>query len=135
MRANSLIRSRILSVKLQLSVPTAPHSIAAYGDGYVVVNGVRHETNVIVLPDRVVAWRIAGFDALAIGDFEMLAGLGMDMVLLGTGARLRFPNPALVRPFAAARIGLDVMDLQAACRTYNVLLAEARKVAAALLMQ
>ena len=120
-------------MKLQLSAPGARNSISAYGDGFVVVNNVRHETNLIVLPDRVVPWSTVGFEALASGDFEMLAGFGMDMVLLGTGARLRFPHPALVRPLAAARIGLDVMDLQAACRTYNVLLAEARKVAAALL--
>jgi uncharacterized protein len=122
-------------VKLQLSAPTGLHSIAAYGDAYVVVNGVRHESSVIVLPDRVLPWNVAGFDALSAGDFEMLAGLEADVVLLGTGARLRFPQPALVRALAAARIGLEVMDLQAACRTYNVLLADARKVAAALLMR
>lgn len=56
------------------------------------------------------------------------------MVLLGTGARLRFPHPRLSAPLARAGIGLEVMDLQAACRTYNILAAEGRRVAAALLM-
>jgi len=91
-------------VKLQLSVPTALHSIAAYGDGYVVVNGVRHDTSVIVLPDRVVAWRIAGFDALAIGDFEMLAGLGMDMVCWAParGCGFRIPRSCARSPQRAS---------------------------------
>lgn len=122
-------------MKLQLSAPAGLTAISAYGTDFVVVNHVRHESSVIVMPDRVLPWNAAGFEALSVGDFEMLAGLGHDVVLLGTGPRLRFPSPALVRPFAAARIGLEVMDLQAACRTYNVLLAESRKVAAALLMR
>ena len=122
-------------MKLQLFAPAALNSIAAYGDGYVVVNNVRHETSVIVMPDRVLPWSTADFEALSAGDFEMLAGLGHDVVLLGTGARLRFPHPALAHPLAAARIGLEVMDLKAACRTYNVLLADSRQVAAALLMR
>ena len=62
-----------------------------------------------------------------------LLGLGVEVVLLGTGKRLRFPAPALMRPFAPAGIGLEVMDLQAACRTYNILASAGRKVAAALL--
>ena len=64
---------------------------------------------------------------------EKLTGLGTEIILLGTGNRLRFPSGALLRPFAKAGIGLDVMDLPAACRTYNILAAEGRKVAAALL--
>jgi len=64
---------------------------------------------------------------------EKLTGLGTEIILLGTGSRLRFPSGALLRPFAHAGIGLDVMDLPAACRTYNILAAEGRKVAAALL--
>ena len=61
-----------------------------------------------------------------------LLQLGTEIVLLGTGSRLRFPSGILMRPFAPAGIGLEVMDLGAACRTYNTLAAEGRKVAAAL---
>lgn len=104
----------------------------AYGDGYVVVGGERHEGSVIVLPERVQAWHPASFDALAAEDFRVLAAMELEIVLLGTGPKLRFPHPALTRALAAARIGLEVMDLKAACRTYNVLVAEQRKVAAAL---
>ena len=67
--------------------------------------------------------------------FTWLTGLGTDIILLGTGSRLRFPSGALLRPFANAGIGLDVMDLQAACRTYNILAGEGRNVIAALLLE
>jgi len=100
-----------------------------------MVNGARHETNLIVLPDRVLPWRTAGFDALAVEDFAELAALDLEVVLLGTGARLRFPHPQVTRPLAAAGIGLEVMDMQAACRTYNILASEERRVAAALLLR
>lgn len=122
--------------------PTGPargeralNAITGYGTGFVLVNNARHESSVIVLPERIVEWRTASFAALAQNDFELLAGLGLEIVLLGTGARLRFPRPELTRPLIEARIGLEVMDFQAACRTYNFLMAESRRVAAALLLE
>ena len=66
-------------------------------------------------------------------DFTFLTTLKAEIVLLGTGARQRFPHPRLTAELAKAGIGVEVMDLQAACRTYNILVAEERKVAAALL--
>ncbi|TAK45590.1 MAG: hypothetical protein EPO27_09825 [Betaproteobacteria bacterium] len=113
----------------------ALNTITGYGAGFVLVNNARHESSLIVLPERIVPWVIDGFEALALADFERLAGLDLEIVLLGTGARLRFPRPELTRPLLAARIGLEVMDFQAACRTYNLLMAESRKVAAALLLE
>ena len=107
----------------------------AYGEGFVAVNGERHAVNLVVLPDRVLPWDLADFDALAETHFAALAALGPEILLLGTGPRQRFPHPSLARPLAAARIGLEVMDTQAACRTYNVLVAEERRVAAALLLR
>ncbi|MEO6431968.1 MAG: MTH938/NDUFAF3 family protein, partial [Nitrosospira sp.] len=58
-----------------------------------------------------------------------------EMVLFGTGATLRFPHPTLTRTLIESRIGVEVMDTAAACRTYNILTAEGRRVAAALLIQ
>jgi len=99
-----------------------------------MVNRERHERNLVVLRDRLLNdWAPAGFDDLKAEHFAQIAGLGPEIVLLGTGARLRFPRPELIRALVEARIGLEVMDLQAACRTYNFLAAEERKVAAALL--
>ena len=122
-------------MKIQLAGAPGRNTFTAYGDGYVMVNGARHETNLIVLPDRILPWRATGFDALGADDFAELAALDLEVVLLGTGAMLRFPNPQLTRPLAAARIGLEVMDMRAACRTYNILAAEERRVAAALLLR
>jgi uncharacterized protein len=125
-------------VKLSPSGPlpgeSALNRITGYGSGYVLVNAARHDASLIVLPARIVDWATASFDALTLADFELLAALGQEIVLLGTGARLRFPPPALTRPLAEARIGLEVMDVHAACRTYNFLMAESRRVAAALLL-
>jgi uncharacterized protein len=122
-------------VKLQLAGRSALNTVTAYGEGYVMINGERHEGNLIVLPERILSWGAAGFEALGESDFEMLAGLGTELVLLGTGASLRFPAPRLTQALALARIGLEVMDTQAACRTYNILMAEERRVAAALLLR
>ena len=122
-------------MKLHLSVPQARNTFTSYGAGYVMVNGARHETNLIVLPDRILAWSAAGFESLAAEDFDALTRLDLEVVLLGTGAMLRFPRPQITRALAEAKIGLEVMDVQAACRTYNILAAEERRVAAALLLR
>lgn len=106
----------------------------AYGEGYVAINHEKHEKNLILLPESVIhEWSTATFATLSETDMEKLLRLGTEIVLLGTGNRLRFPPGPLLRPFASAGVGLEIMDLQAACRTYNILAAEGRKVAAALL--
>ena len=122
-------------MKLHASVPGAANVINAYGEGYVMVNGERRSSNVVVLSDRVEQWPAKGFDQLTVDDFAFLKELKAEIVLLGTGARQRFPHPRLSAELAQAGIGLEVMDLQAACRTYNILVAEERKVAAALLFE
>ena len=120
-------------MKLHASSPGAANTFTGYGEGDVMVNGERRDSSLVVLPDRVEAWRPEAFARLSAEDFTFLRGLGVEIVLLGTGARQRFPHPRLTRALAEAGIGLEVMDLHAACRTYNILVAEERKVAAALL--
>ena len=106
----------------------------AYGDDYVAVNHEKHSKNLILLPEAIIPeWTAATITTLAESDMQQLLALETEIILLGTGSRLRFPAGPLLRPFAPAGIGLEVMDLQAACRTYNILAAEGRKVAAALL--
>ena len=123
-------------MKLQLTRPTGSGNlISGYGDDHVLVNGERHAGSLLVTADKLVPWAAASFEALALAHFETLVALGPDLVLLGTGARLRFPAAALTAPLVRAGIGLEVMDLRAACRTYNVLRAEERRVAAALLFE
>jgi uncharacterized protein len=122
-------------LKLHLAPNSGRNSFTAYGPGYVAVNGVRYQRSLIVLPERIVAdWPATTFDMLSNEHFTALAGLDADIVLLGTGDALRFPRPEITRPLVEAGIGLEVMDVQAACRTYNILMDEQRKVAAALLL-
>jgi uncharacterized protein len=122
-------------VKLHPAGASGLNSIHAYGEGYVMINGQRHESSLIVTPERVLPWAVQSFDALKEDDFAALMQLGMEIVILGTGPRQRFPHPRLTGALAKGRIGVEVMDVQAACRTYNILVAEGRKVAAALLFR
>jgi uncharacterized protein len=122
-------------VKLHSSSPSGVNTITGYGEGYVMVNGERRSSSVVVLPDRIEQWPAKAFDRLSAEDFAFLKNLKAEIVLLGTGPKQRFPHPRLTAELAKAGIGLEVMDLQAACRTYNILVAEERKVAAALLFE
>ena len=122
-------------MKLHLAGALARNTITGYGAGYVTVNGARHEENLIVLPDRILPWSAPGYESLGAEHFVELAKLDLEVILIGTGAILRFPGPQVIRPLVEARIGFEAMDAQAACRTYNILAAEERRVAAALLLR
>ena len=99
------------------------------------MNGKRRESNVIVTAAEVREWSAPDFARLTEENFAELANLGVEIVLLGTGTRQRFPHPRLTAPLGRAHIGLEVMDTKAACRTYNILVAEERRVALALLFE
>lgn len=123
-------------VKLHLDRPGASNVITAFDHDHVRVNQTRHEESLIVLRDRVeTRWACRSATDLATEDFARLAALGADIVLLGTGRSLRFPHPRLTVPLMTARVGLEVMDTGAACRTFNILCAEGRNVAAALILE
>ena len=107
---------------------------SGYGAGYVAINNVRHESCVVVTPQAVMKWPVAGFETLSAADFGFVAELKPEILILGTGAAQRFPQPEVVRSLAAIGVGVEVMDSRAACRTYNILAAEGRKVAAAILV-
>ncbi len=104
--------------------------------GRVWVNGAPHGGSLVV-PWRgaVQPWGPEGFEALAALHFEALAAAGPEVVLFGSGPRLRFPPAALLRPLIERGIGVESMDTAAACRTYNVLASEGRSVVAALLQE
>ena len=122
-------------MKLQREAIPSLNAFTGYGAGYVMVNHRRIERSVVVLPDRIISdWAATTFEALAPAHLGALAELGCEIVLLGTGSQLRFPRPEIVRPIVESRVGFEVMDVQAACRTYNILLSEERRVAAALLL-
>jgi uncharacterized protein len=120
-------------VKLHAPAPSSLYTFSGYGEGFVMVNGQRHAQNLIVLPAQLLPWSAVSFDALKEEDFRVFLELNLEILLLGTGPRQRFPHPRLTRAPLEKRIGVEAMDLQAACRTYNILMAEERRVAAALL--
>jgi uncharacterized protein len=122
-------------LKLHLSTNTGQNLFTGYGSGYVLVNQVRYQHNLIVTPDRIIEnWDTGDFEQLVPENFSFLLSLHPEMVLFGTGAALRFPHPRLTRSLIEAGIGIEVMDTSAACRTYNILVAEGRRVVAALLI-
>lgn len=109
--------------------------IDAYGNGGFRFAGMSHRGSIICLPDGIEAWDAASVDDLTPASFSaVLACRGsLDLVLLGTGEAHRLPPAATRKAFQDAGLGLDVMATGAAARTYNVLVAEGRRVAAALI--
>ena len=122
-------------MKLHASGPAAYNAITAYGESYVQVNSQRYQSSLIVMAEKVLDWPVESFERLSQESFSLLKDEKPEIVLLGTGPKQRFPHPRLTAPLAQAGIGVEVMDLKAACRTYNILVAEERKVAAALLFE
>lgn len=122
-------------MKLHLTPAAGLQLFTGYGAGYVAVNTVRYEQCVLVTPQEVTAWAVTGFDALTGADFGFIADLKPEIVIFGTGAAQRFPRPELARALAAMGAGVEVMDTRAACRTYNILASESRKVVAAILLE
>ncbi|MCK9382191.1 MAG: Mth938-like domain-containing protein [Sulfuritalea sp.] len=123
-------------MKLHSSVTAGLLSITSYDAEHIAVNGRRLTKSFLLTPQRLIEdWSPASFDSLTEADLQKVAELNCPIVLLGTGPRQRFPAPALLRSLIERRIGVEVMDSYAACRTYNVLMAEGREVAAALIIE
>ena len=115
-------------------------SILGYGSGWVGLgsNGVAEKiTHSIVIGSRgeKFDWNCANFNELTEQHFALLAATQPELVIFGSGTRLRFPPPAFMRLLMQKRIGLETMDTLAACRTYNILAGEGRQVIAALLIE
>jgi uncharacterized protein len=112
------------------------NTITSYGADYVAINLERHGSSIIVMPEKpVIDWKVSSFEALAPEHFDALLEAGPEVVIFGSGARLRFPHPRLTAQLSRLRIGVETMDFGAACRTYNILMSEGRRVAAALLIE
>ena len=122
-------------MKLHLANLGDTKLFTAHDKDHVMVNGERYERSIVVQADAVRAdWEVAGFDQLSEAHFAYFLELRPDVLLLGTGVRQRFPHPRLYRALTEAGIALECMDTPAACRTYNILVAEDRKVVAAILL-
>lgn len=110
--------------------------ISGYGPGWIGVNGEKISHNVIVSSSgERIEWPPGRFEDLGPEHFAQLALLDAEVVIFGSGSRIRFPKAAWLQPLMAKRIGIETMDTAAACRTYNILAQEGRSVAAALLLE
>ncbi len=111
-------------------------TIHGYGPGWVGVNGEKITTSVLIgSRGQRIEWACQGFAELTPGHFEQLATLDAELVIFGSGTRIRFPPAAWLAPLMARRVGLETMDTPAACRTYNILAGEGRNVVVALLLE
>jgi len=114
---------------------TGKYVIRSYQAGKLTINDTAYERSVIIMPERLIDdWQPQSFEELTTEHVLELGRLEPEILLLGTGATLRFPPPESTGRLGEQGIGIEVMDTAAACRTYNILVSEDRRVVAALLM-
>ena len=122
-------------MKLHLTDTSDVNVVSAYQLGKVVIKTETYETSLIITPQRIIpSWPPQSFDDFKPSHFESVAELAPELVILGTGNNLHFPDPSLTAGLTNLNIGVEVMDTAAACRTYNILAGENRNVAAALIV-
>ena len=109
------------------------NQFTSYGDGFVKINQQQYAGSLVVGTAEIREWQPATFEDLQPEHFAQLLDLQPEVVLLGTGKTIKFPHPRLYAALSAAHIGVDVMDIGALCRTFNILTAEERKVVALVL--
>jgi uncharacterized protein len=122
-------------VKFQPDTLTGVNAITRHDADRIIVGSQAYGHSLVVpWVGEVIDWQVAHFDELCAEHFERLVALEPELVIFGSGARLRFPPAPWLRPLIERRIGIESMDTAAACRTYNVLVAEKRSVVAALVV-
>lgn len=123
-------------MKLQSDPHSGANTITGYGDGYVEINKTPYHHAVLLSSDgAILKWPVTTFEELAPGNFSQMAALKPELVLIGTGKYQRFPQPEILQMLIEEKIGFEVMDSKAACRTYNILVAEGRQVLLALIVE
>jgi len=123
-------------MKLNLDLSAGTNVVTAHGAGFIAINGQRHTASLIVGPQLLeTTWGKDRFELLTPEDYAELGKHEAVITLIGTGQRQRFPSPQMLRPLIEAQRGFEIMDTAAACRTYNILAAEGRKVIAALVVE
>ena len=123
-------------MKLHSDPQSSQNTITGYGIGYIEVNKTAYPHALMVQPDGdVLPWNVEDQTELSVEHFAKLAALKPELVIIGTGKQQLFLKPNLLQPLIQAKIGFEMMDSQAACRTYNILMSEGRKVLAAILLE
>jgi uncharacterized protein len=122
-------------MKLHLADSKNRYTVTGYGTGYLAVNTVHYDQPLVITPDQPPQpWPVLQFDALDAAAMAVLLEKSPEIIVLGTGATQRFAAPAVLRPLIEAGIGIETMNTPAACRTYNILMAEGRRVVAAMFL-
>lgn len=115
-------------------IPAGRQVIESYGAAGFRVTGILHRGSILIFPDATMPWPVRDLAGVTIASLApVTAHGGIEILLLGCGERMHLVPPELRRELKAAGISVDAMDTRAACRTYNVLMSEDRRVAAALL--
>ena len=123
-------------MKLQSDPHSGANTITGYGPGYVEINQNPYTHAVLLSSDGAISeWPLKSFEELAATHFDQMVNLQPELILIGTGSRQRFPRPELLKTLISAKIGFEIMDSQAACRTYNILVGEGRRVLLALIVE
>lgn len=111
------------------------NTVTAYSDEYLEINQKRYRHSVIFMPEGdIIPWAIKSYEHLNASHFSMIAIYQPELVIFGSGQEHHFLHPSLLKPLIQLHIGIETMDTQAACRTYNILMMERRKVLAALIL-
>lgn len=122
-------------MKMSMDSADGAYRILGYSDGEIRINDARYDTSLLVSPDTLVTeWGPTSLMALSSAHLDSVRELEPEVVLLGTGAQQTFPARDLMLSLMRAGIGLEIMDTASACRTYNVLMSEGRRVVAALII-
>ena len=123
-------------MKLQSDPHSGANTITGYGDGYVEINQNPYAHAVLLSSDGAISeWPVQSFEGLEASHFTQMVDLKPELILIGTGNKQRFPKPELLKSLILAKIGFEIMDSQAACRTYNILVGEGRQVLLALIVE
>ncbi len=123
------------ALKLHLANFSNQNRFTAYGENYVAINQIRHEQSLVILPDLLIKdWPVSTIDQLRIEHFDCILPHEPEILILGTGVHHQFPDRSLLKQLMQHRFGIEIMNTQACCRTYNILVEEGRRIAAAVLI-
>jgi len=123
-------------MKIELdTISRDQYRIESYSNETVVINGTGYSSSLIISPKKLVTgWQVSAFTDLAAQHIDTITELEPEIIILGTGKKVRFPDPQIIAGIFSRDIGFEVMDTGAACRCYNLLVSEDRRVAAGLII-
>ena len=123
-------------MELRLDNLPSGHRFVSVSDRSVRIDNVRYSTSLVVTPNEIISnWSPQHLNELTATDLDVIMALRPELIIVGTGATLRFPSTIILKRVITSQIGIDFMDTRAACRTYNVLSAENRRIAVGIIIE